>query len=574
MRWVLCLALVVLGLGVRVLPWAKVFSDDGVVNLLPADSHYYVRFAHLQRAAFPRWVDEDPYINFPFGARILWPPFHTYSVALAESFTRSPEAGAAWVGVAWSLVGLIALTVALRRSSTVDVALALFVLAVAPIAVQAGALGNADHHVHEVFGAALGTAWLAGFLEAPTRARAILLGLFVGSARFFTTVGVLAGPLLAMALVGAQLVGVRPSVRRLGELALAAVGTSFVLVLAFGRLTVEFETVSLFGPLSILTVLSVPIALAGFFERTRWRWVGILSLVLGGALAGQVVRAAGELVGQDPMGPTVSEAHPLWHPAVDAIGLFHALLLLAPLVVVGLTFEARARRSLVGIWVPLVVLLAMGVLQIRFFQAASGALAVALGPSVGALRLLPQRSRGFARVLGGALLLSLLTTIERPEPESSFFARCRPTMEWLKAHSPTPSDPFDTHQVPKYGVLGAAFIGHAVELWAERPTLITTFSQASWHLAAIEVASKLLGSRDDEAAWREAQRLRLAYVVLLPNQQVYGVSDDQLEHTLARRLYQHDGAPHFQLIYTSAERTPQGLPQLKVFQVESRPDPE
>jgi dolichyl-diphosphooligosaccharide--protein glycosyltransferase len=575
MRLPVVLLLLLLSVGARLLPWHEIFAPDGTVSLLPADSHYYVRFAQLQRAGFPHWVDEDRFVNFPAGARILWPPVHTYSVALAEvvAGAAGPEAGAAFVGPAWSLLWLAVLAFSLRRAPQRDQALALFVLAIAPISVQAGELGNADHHVHEVFGAALGTWWLLQFLEAPSRRGAVLLGVFAGAARLFSTVGVLAGPLLAAALVAVQVVGVRPAWQRLLELAAAAVTTSVVVVLLFGRFTVEFETLSLFGPLSLLAATCAPVALAGWLERRSVRWLGAVTVLVGGGLLRQGLRAAAQLGAADPLMGRVSEAMPLWSPATDAVGLFHALLLLAPLTVLGLLIEVRTRRALVAVGLALCALLAMGVLQIRFMQAASGALAIAVGPAFAALERLPGRSRALGTGLVAVLLLSLFTTLELRPWKDTVATRARPTMEWLKTATPTAGAPFDPATKPRYGVLAGALMGHFLELWAERPALSSTFSQTSWHLAANAEASKILESDDDEFAWREAKAQRLAYVVLMPAQEVLGAKTDRTASTLARRLYDHDGAPHFTLVHTSRELANDGRPQLKVFAVEGVLDP-
>jgi dolichyl-diphosphooligosaccharide--protein glycosyltransferase len=569
------MAVVALGVGARLLPWADVFPGGGVVNLLPADSHYYARFAHLQRAAFPRWVDEDRYVNFPSGALILWPPLHTASVAVAEALAgpAGDEAGVAWVGVGWSTLWLLGLCLVWWRAPLPHAGAALLLLAVAPICVQAGALGNGDHHVHEVFGAALGVHWLRRFLEAPTRARAARLGLLVGTARLFTTVGVLAGPLVALALVAALLSGVRPGARRLLEVGAWAVGPATLVVLAFGRLTLDYETVSLFGPASLVAAFSAPLAVAGVVEGTRWRWAAGVTLGLGAALGGQVLRGLGQLGTRDPLLGRVYESHPLWHPAVDAVGLLHALLFVGPLVVLGLSVQVRARRPLVAVLLVTVLLLAMGAQQIRFFQAASGALAGALGPALDGALALPRRSRRLAWGVVGVLLLSMLGTLEPATPQQTLATRCRPTMEWLRAHSPSPGAPFDSTATPRYGVLAGALLGHFIELWAERPAVACTFSQTTWHLAANAQASAVLSSEDEEAAWQQAKALRLAYVVLLPEQQVLGVPEAQWPRALARRLYEADGGPHFPLVYTSQELDTQGRPQLKVFAVEGVLEP-
>ena len=90
------LALAAVGFGARLTPWRTVFTPDGV-ELLPADSHYYVRFAKLQLDSFPRFTQVDPWVNFPSRPRIIWPPLHTGLVAatVALAGRDRAEAGAA-----------------------------------------------------------------------------------------------------------------------------------------------------------------------------------------------------------------------------------------------------------------------------------------------------------------------------------------------------------------------------------------------------------------------------------------------------------------------------------------------
>ena len=147
------IALALLGFAARLMTWSTVFTPAGV-ELVPADSHYYVRFAQLQLASFPRFTQIDPMVNFPARPRIIWPPLHTEWVAAAVATIgkSDPELGAAWVdpslALLWLLgLGLLALKVRGPRFALWTVA----VLAFAPTAIESGALGNADHHVHEAF---------------------------------------------------------------------------------------------------------------------------------------------------------------------------------------------------------------------------------------------------------------------------------------------------------------------------------------------------------------------------------------------------------------------------------------
>jgi dolichyl-phosphooligosaccharide-protein glycotransferase len=82
-----------LGLLARLATWSWVFPG-GRVELVPSDSHYYVRLALLQLTT-RRPIDFDPFVAFPSGALNFWPPLHTLFVTMAVRLAGDPEAGAA-----------------------------------------------------------------------------------------------------------------------------------------------------------------------------------------------------------------------------------------------------------------------------------------------------------------------------------------------------------------------------------------------------------------------------------------------------------------------------------------------
>src|SRR5690606_17951473 len=96
----LCLVMALLGLLGRLAYAPEILAADGP-HVIPADSHYYLRFAQLQEGAFPAFRRFDPLVNAPSGAEILWPPLHTWLVRAAMVTLGTPEAparGAVWVG--------------------------------------------------------------------------------------------------------------------------------------------------------------------------------------------------------------------------------------------------------------------------------------------------------------------------------------------------------------------------------------------------------------------------------------------------------------------------------------------
>ena len=87
------LALFLLAVAVRALPWRLVVSESAV---LPRgnDAFYHLRRIAYSIANFPATLDFDPYINYPDGARPIWTPLFDWLLALLlRPFTPGLAAG-------------------------------------------------------------------------------------------------------------------------------------------------------------------------------------------------------------------------------------------------------------------------------------------------------------------------------------------------------------------------------------------------------------------------------------------------------------------------------------------------
>jgi asparagine N-glycosylation enzyme membrane subunit Stt3 len=120
-RWVERLALLLLlglALGVRSLAFPQVFVDGETV-LRMDDSQYHARRAEYSFVHFPHVLERDPYLNYPTGADVPWPPLYDLALGatarlLASDVAQVPRV-IAWVSVV--LGGLTALLVyAVARS--------------------------------------------------------------------------------------------------------------------------------------------------------------------------------------------------------------------------------------------------------------------------------------------------------------------------------------------------------------------------------------------------------------------------------------------------------------------------
>ena len=158
----------VLACGPRSLGPERIFPGDGTVIFSLGDAFYHARRAFVSFEQFPRVLLFDPYLNFPQGAFVPWPPLYDLALGgMARLFgsTQSAfERVAAWAPVALGVLTLAPVYAAGRlvasRAAGVGAAL---LFAVLPATVLYSNVGNADHHAAQAF---LGASVLALSLRA------------------------------------------------------------------------------------------------------------------------------------------------------------------------------------------------------------------------------------------------------------------------------------------------------------------------------------------------------------------------------------------------------------------------
>jgi dolichyl-phosphooligosaccharide-protein glycotransferase len=582
--WGALLALAVLA---RVAAWRQVFLEGGV-ELVPTDSYYYVRYALLQQHAFPFFHRFDPYISFPSGAFIIWPPLHTWLVALFLALgPAEPERAAAWVGPGIALVELGLLTLLARRWLGGRVALgALALMALVPAAVASGSLGNADHHVHELTLSALAALLMGRALLQGSPRLGAAAGVALGLGRMFTTTSFTLVPGMAAAIPLAALL-TRSAPGASSRVGLAAGGglalAQGLAVAWFGTLSsLAYYDVSLFQPLFGLGLFSAGAGVAAFLEhRRRWPLPLVLAALCAVPLVAEVSRAFGHLTHQDPLLTIVSESIPLWRDGAFARQLLGALCLLLPMGLAAGALRAWRERdvmmaTLVAGTLPLI---GASLLQARFTQPLLGSGALLTSAGLGwALRQATPRIRHVSTALLGLVGLSLLASVvpsRRPAAPTDE-GLIRSTLAWLRTHTPPPSPAWDTRVAPAYGVVAYFNLGHLLALWAERPAVATPFSQVPEHVHANLAATEVLSAPDDEAAFAKAQALSARYVLLIPIEYFLGKLKLPPGQTVHDWLLEHAGmaqgprpaSAHFRLIHESVESRPDkpSLPYARLFE--------
>ena len=152
-RWRVALALgalMILAVLIRSLGFEFVFVGDHV-TFPPADAQYHLRRALYTFAQFPAVLLFDPYINFPGGAPVPWPPLFDFLLGGAARLLANDHAGfervVAWAGPACAALTLIPVYLAARLLDSRRAGLvAALCYACLPVSVTYSRVGNPDHH--------------------------------------------------------------------------------------------------------------------------------------------------------------------------------------------------------------------------------------------------------------------------------------------------------------------------------------------------------------------------------------------------------------------------------------------
>ena len=432
---------------VRLAGLESVLRPDGTVVFPMGDALYHARLTLAAWTRFPDALRFDAYLNHPGGATVPWPPLFDLTLAGVARLTGGGEAGVERVlalsGPAFGALATVAVYVAARRVGGRGLALgAAGIYALLPASIDAGHVGNCDHHAAvSLLGACLLALCLTtlDLRVGPRRWWTLAVGLALGrTAMLFTWPGSLLFFLLidATIFVGFSATG-RRDVLRVG-------GASALLPAALGAVWVAMGPMPLGGWWSSIAVSWLHVlwclgaaGAAGallLLERSRpakrfasralrtvvaCTIVGAGLLLLPGVLPGLEL-AARFLTLTDVTGTDTAELAPLYRlgsraPLAPAGTFFAGFASLVPLAPVAAAWAARApeRRApalvLAG-WTAL--LAALTVMQVRYANELAAPLAIsfALGlAAVGSLVAVPFRgSAGAVRAVAAAAVAILL----------------------------------------------------------------------------------------------------------------------------------------------------------------------
>ena len=511
---------------------------------------------------------EDPYLNYPEGSAIPWPPYYTY-VAAAFVAPFAPEDGAERRAFVEERVASLALVFGVL--ATLVACLAGFALAGRPGALVAGSyqalchigiayskLGNGDHHsfVSFVSGALLLVLTGALMRERLSRPRGallwgagagaligLLLGAWVGGMVVVLQVELVLGWLILRqardARAGLASFGLALHLVALLVLAPAVLASPWtelqpwmVVNLSYFHLTFLALGGLVFVPLLFLRAESRALRGYPWIVAATLTALGLFFLFADVAVAHSIREGFDWASKTDTFMAGIRESRSLFAADADP-GVSEELgfaFWLLPLAWIGGAWACfrRARLELLPwvISVPLLVLQAAQ--QARFAEALVLPMAVLLGwgaaqvfrgegsGALGRLGALLRKPPALATALGALLLVGLghgastlrsleeLSTKDSAIAESPATLGARQAARWLERNTVAPAD---------WCVLANWSHGHAIEWAADRPTVATNFGS---YVGADSFSdpSRFFMSEDPAAAETFLERRRARFVLV------------------------------------------------------------
>lgn len=593
------IGLFILALGVRCAPWREVF---GLVRTVPVGSDAYY---HLRRVAFavfrhPAFLDFDPYLQFPEGAKPIWPPLFDRAVATVlrplvadplESGLPELERLAMWVPAVLGAATVVAVYALMRRHFGFGTGL----LAGGVLCFLSGhfwysQLGFLDHHVAVGLMATAVLASGMGMLGPPaaTRwghwSRAALLGVLSALALLLWPGSLLHVGLVHAALLAALLGRAAREARSgfcqlcvaygvaLGLLAPAGLASDWPQWGAFSPVVLSY-----FQPWLFAVAMGVCGGCALVWRSERWdsplarlaTFAGAVALALTLSLLSLPDLSDGALdawrwlTKSEAFQSRVAESAPLFAEASRftvriALVRLSGFALVLPLAIAWLATLPRSAEERGPLRVLLVFsagLFAAALLQRRFFHGASIGLACVF--ALTAVELWRRAGTGALRAalvgLFGLLLAPTLEPYAAPLANEWYalrgektrvggsFALTRAQLEmatWLRTHTPPTSGWLEEGGAPEYGVLAPWPLGHVIQYAGRRPTVVDNFGDDLGE-GGFAFAERVFRAPESHAIeWIEGRRVR--YVVVQESAGFLGSPPPV--GSLLRSLYVRDGS--------------------------------
>jgi len=622
------LGLFAIALAVRALPYPTVFTPDRIV-FFGMDAYYHMRrvlhtLHQLQEHhRLPFALSFDPYINFPQGAKPIWPPLFDSAVALvawpfyAAGGEPAAEAVSMWIPPVLGAATVAALYFTARRFfGHATATLAGLVLCFLSGHYWYSQLGFVDHHAAVALVSTLLLAsamCLLAALSQPEEPHAHRTPALATGVSLALALLLWPGSLLHVGLVEAALVVFllsrskhRDAVRGAASFALLH-GLALAIILPFSA-TASWPQWGDYSP-TVLSrfqpwlfgVLTLHATGCWFLWRrsgsvsrakrmTQAAGLAVLLLLASVVLLPDLLEGATDawqwLAKRESFQASVAESSPLFRlngafSGRIAEGRLSYFIYLLPFALGAMAIGARSRSDRPALWFLVawtLGLLAVTLVQRRFFNSLSVALALSLAVSVAwiaehlAARVRSRRLRAavFVTVALGLLAIAMTPVWQSYQLPAENLARARQgrpplprragpdllglleTAEWMRHNTPVTSGYFGVFGVfgnletqgsegapnpPEYGILAHSGHGHVIEYAARRPTLSDNFGDDIGIENFEQVQRYFSGSTEAESL-RIADELRARYVLLTKSNPAIPAN----ARAMARRLALDDGS--------------------------------
>ncbi len=208
-NYIFLIAIILLGFIVRLFTYSQVF-EPGRIVFLETDPYYHMWRVFSYISTFPGTFLFEPYINYPYGSLVGWPPLFDQTIAFISIVLGSGKPGmhlvesvGAFMPVMLGVFSIISVYYITKEIFNEKIALySSFLLAVLPAHAQISFLGFTDHHIAEVLLSVLSYMFFIKSLKGCSRKFAVISGIAIGVS-FLTWLGapIFIGILLSYAVI-------------------------------------------------------------------------------------------------------------------------------------------------------------------------------------------------------------------------------------------------------------------------------------------------------------------------------------------------------------------------------------
>jgi dolichyl-diphosphooligosaccharide--protein glycosyltransferase len=589
------IALIALGtavVAVRGVGFEHVLPDDrdGVV-LAVDDAQYHARRAAYTYENFPAVLSFDPYLNYPHGAYVPWPPLYDFALGAAGRLFGSLDLVLAWAPVLLGLLTAIGVcVVGWMLGGRAVAALAVAFFALLPASTRYSSVGNPDHHAAVTF---VATVLLVGLLaslragDRPGRIWALQAVLVVARVAMLLTWH---GSILYVVLPEALALIVATAFERREQLLAQSAGCGLSAILGLSALsTSHSEFGGLWSPVELsrlqpatlaafALVALVPALLRGIGTGRRLQVTALAAAAAGGVVLtlarDSIATGWAYATRAEPFIARNFETQPLWQ-SDNAVGLYGYaawLLVFTPLAgwLVARRVEVREPALAFAGWTGALLVLAVSSARYGsdFAPAASISFALLLAFTAGALTerwragrvalqvavvlLIPVlmfpaiRSLWPHAVRSVAVLRGYEVVVKRPG--TGFVRSVYAFVDAVREATP------ETGEAPAYGILTPNILGFVMNGLGDRPTPAGNFGPYVGR-EGLELTQRFYRATDERTAFRELQAHGIRYVVTSD-------AGRGAPASMLHRLHQDDGSVasgrpalgHFRLVTEGPRR--------------------